>query len=289
KIIPLLPAKLQKFWQNSILSRNSNELSRYLATTNNKLGKFIDYELFLNVVDRKPTISFEQILDDSKIFIANLGSCSEVLKKYFSVYLSIKMSQAIFAQAKRPKEDRKPCLLVIDEFQRVSSEVFDTLLSEVRAFNASIVIANQYTNQLAKQMQDSIEANIGTKIFMRTQSKDDTDFASDVLGEGVTPSDLVNLPTGVSYVKTLVNGVPQDAMSVKIAMVEGTRGTKTELEFAKDSSHRYGEEVRGINASREDMHNIIYTSSDPREFEKLLAKRTERPNEKVQKGDKRWI
>ncbi len=39
-ILKYLPTRLQKFWTSSILKRTDNDLAKYLATTNNKLGKF---------------------------------------------------------------------------------------------------------------------------------------------------------------------------------------------------------------------------------------------------------
>ena len=41
--------------------------------------------------------------------------------------------------------------------------------------------------------------------------------------------DIINLPTGTAYLKTLVNGIPQDAMSINI------QRAKHPTDIAKDT------------------------------------------------------
>jgi len=182
-ILKYLPPRLQKFWSGSILKRTDNDLAKYLAATNNKIGKILDYPEFMNIVDRMETkITFEEMINTGKIFIANLGSCSEQMKKYYSVYITAHIAEAIFGQARLSNEERKPAVFVVDEFQRVASDIFETLFSEVRAFNTALVISNQFMGQLDIKIQKSIESNIATKIFMRTQSIDDAEIAEKILG-----------------------------------------------------------------------------------------------------------
>jgi energy-coupling factor transporter ATP-binding protein EcfA2 len=112
-ILKYLPARLQTFWTGSILKRTDNDLAKYLATTNNKIGKFLDYPEFMNIVDRlESKINFPEMVATGKIFIANLGSSSEQMKKYYSVYLTAHIAEAIFGQAKIASEERKPAVFV---------------------------------------------------------------------------------------------------------------------------------------------------------------------------------
>jgi DNA replication protein DnaC len=67
-ILKYLPTRLQSFWTDSILKRSNNDLARYSATTNNKIGKFLDYQEFMNIADRLETkITFEDMIKDGKI------------------------------------------------------------------------------------------------------------------------------------------------------------------------------------------------------------------------------
>jgi DNA helicase HerA-like ATPase len=270
-----LPARLQNFWIDSILGQNNRDLIKYLATTNNKIGKFLDYQEFMNIADRLDAkITFEDMIKQGKIFIANFGNSSEQLKKYYSVYLSAHIAEAIFGQARLNSEDRPPCVFVVDEFQRVSSDIFDTLFSEVRAFNTALVISNQFMGQLDETIQKSIESNISTKIFMRTQSMNDAEIAQKILGDKVTVEDIINLPTGSAYIKTLVKGVPQDPMSINITKTRHPTDISrdTESYFVKQASEQYGTPLEVIKQKRNEVNAIYYSNKRNQDFKDLMAK-----------------
>jgi hypothetical protein len=274
-ILQFLPTRLQSFWTDSILKRSNNDLARYLATTNNKIGKFLDYQEFMNIADRLETkITFEEMIKTGKIFIANFGSCSEQLKKYYSVYLSAHIAEAIFGQARLNSEDRKPTVFVVDEFQRVASDIFETLFSEVRAFNTALVISNQFMGQLDERIQKSIESNIATKIFMRTQSVDDAEIAEKILGGKILVEDIINLPTGTAYIKTLVQGVPQDAMSINIQRTSHPKDILRDTEdfFIKDTIERYGTPLEVINQKRDSANNIYYSTKRNQVFKEMMGR-----------------
>ncbi len=262
-MLKYLPPRLQKFWSGSILKRTDNDLAKYLATTNNKIGKVLDYPEFMNIVDRLDTkLTFEEMINTGKIFIANLGSCSEQMKKYYSVYLTAHIAEAIFGQARLSSEERKPAVFVVDEFQRVASDIFETLFSEVRAFNTALVISNQFMGQLDQKIQKSIESNIATKIFMRTQSVDDAEIAEKILGGKVMAEDIINLPTGTAYIKTLVNGIPQDAMSINIQRAKHPTdiAKDTEAIFIAETMERYGTPLEVIKQKRTTINTIYYSA-----------------------------
>jgi DNA helicase HerA-like ATPase len=263
-ILKYLPPRLQKFWSGSILKRTDNDLAKYLATTNNKIGKILDYPEFMNIVDRLETkITFEEMINTGKIFIANLGSCSEQMKKYYSVYLTAHIAEAIFGQARLSNEERKPAVFVVDEFQRVASDIFETLFSEVRAFNTALVISNQFMGQLDPKIQKSIESNIATKIFMRTQSVDDAEIAKKILGDKVSTEDIINLPTGTAYLKTLVNGIPQEAMSMRVQRAKHPTdiAKDTEAIFIQETMERYGTPLEVIRQKRTTINTVYYSAA----------------------------
>ncbi len=276
-ILKYLPPRLQKFWTSSILKRTDNDLAKYLATTNNKIGKLLDYPEFMNIADRLDTkITFEDMINTNKIFIANLGSCSEQMKKYYSVYLTAHIAEAIFGQARLPAEERKRAVFVVDEFQRVASDIFETLFSEVRAFNTALIISNQFMGQLDLKIQKSIESNIATKIFMRTQSVDDAEIAEKILGEKVTAEDIINLPTGTAYIKTLVYGTPQEAMSIRIKRTDHPKdiAKDTERLFIEETMERYGTPLEVIKQKRATINNIYYSAEREQIFFEQMGRHT---------------
>ena len=275
-IMKYLPPRLQNFWTSSILKRTNNDLSKYLATTNNKIGKILDYPEFMNIADRLDTkITFEEMINTGKIFIANFGSCSEQMKKYYSVYLTAHIAEAIFGQTRLPSTERKPAVFLVDEFQRVASDIFETLFSEVRAFNTALVISNQFMGQLDERIQKSIESNIATKIFMRTQSVDDAEIAEKILGNKASVEDIINLPTGTAYIKTLVNGIPQEAMSINIHKAKHPTDIAKDTEefFIHETMERYGTPLDVIKQKRSTVNSIYYSAEREQIFFEQMGKR----------------
>src|SRR3989338_10332594 len=208
------------------------------------------------------------MIKTKKIFIANFGSSSEQMKKYYSVYLTAHIAEAIFHQAKLPSENRKPTVFIVDEFQRVASDIFETLFSEVRAFNTALVISNQFMGQLDLKIQKSIESNIATKVFMRTQSVDDAAIAEKILGSKVSAEDIINLPTGTAYFKTLVYGVPQQPMSINIQKVSHPKDIAKDMEtfFIDQTMERYGTPLDVIHQKRETINSIYYSPQREKVF-----------------------
>ena len=229
----------------------------------------------MNIVDRMETkITFEEMINTGKIFIANLGSCSEQMKKYYSVYITAHIAEAIFGQARLSNEERKPAVFVVDEFQRVASDIFETLFSEVRAFNTALVISNQFMGQLDIKIQKSIESNIATKIFMRTQSIDDAEIAEKILGGKAMVEDIINLPTGTAYLKTLVNGIPQEAMSINIQRAKHPTdiAKDTEAIFIQETMERYGTPLEVIKQKRTTINTIYYSAEREQIFSEHMGR-----------------
>jgi hypothetical protein len=93
--------------------------------------------------------------------------------------------------------------LYLDEIQNLltSDSDLDVLLAEARKFGVSIVSANQYLDQLPKNMRSAFQA-VGTYIAFQLSS-DDAAAQANMLGGGKPLSDLLkNLPKRTFIAKT---------------------------------------------------------------------------------------
>jgi hypothetical protein len=100
------------------------------------------------------------------------------------------ISSAVFR-----RKSRKIYSLNLDEIQNLltSDSDLDVLLAEARKFGVSIVAANQYLEQLPKNMRAAFQA-VGTHIAFQLSSDDATAHAN-VLGGGRPLTELLkNLP-----------------------------------------------------------------------------------------------
>ena len=111
---------------------------------------------------------------------------------------------------------------------------------------------------------------------MRTQSVDDAEIAEKILGGKATVEDIINLPTGAAYIKTLVNGIPQEAMSMSIKRTtHPTVNTQEiEIQFIQQTMERYGTPLEEIKQKRETTNSLYYTAEHDREFFERMEKHT---------------
>jgi hypothetical protein len=130
-------------------------------------------------------------------------------------------------------------------------------------------------SQLELRIQKSIEANIATKIFMRTQSVDDAAIAEKILANNVTVEDMVNLPTGTAYFKTLVDGIPQEAMSIKIEQKKCPSDISKDIEdfYISQTMERYGTPQDVIKQKRESVNSVYYSPSHEQVFFEQMARK----------------
>jgi len=63
-----------------------------------------------------------------------------------------------------PEGARRPFYLYVDEFQNFVTSSFDKVLTEARAFRLGLVCANQFPEQLSRELQQSISANVATTV-----------------------------------------------------------------------------------------------------------------------------
>ena len=253
--IPNFPINITEFWKNLVQAKDDKELTGRMSTPLNKIGKITGFEVIKNIIDTNlSNFSLRDAMMNGKIIIINLGGCEQVAKQIFATYYSIRIMQIIYEQFQ--KEDRPKLVFIIDEAQNVvntAPQLFVRMLAEVRAANCSIVLANQYFEQIDEAVRNGIWANCATKIIMRTASPTEALIVSKFLGDGIVDQDLLNLDPGDCYFKGIYDGSPQDTVSIYVKMLDKKSYARSELEkeFIEQSSKMYGVDREQILARRE--------------------------------------
>jgi len=79
------------------------------------------------------------------------------------------------------------------------------MLSELRKYRASLVLAQQYLTQVDEQVRDAILGNVGTIISFRLGLSD-----AEILEQEFEPefraTDLVSLPNYTIYIRLMIDG-----------------------------------------------------------------------------------
>jgi len=179
---------LREFWEEQfpklprdaiqpILSRMSEfELSRPLAAL---LGS------------TREGVDFTDVIQNKKVFIANLGGLGEDEKKLLGSLLVSQIQLAIMRRAKILIHERVPFFLYVDEFQDFTTSAFEKILSEAGKFRLSLTLAHQFVSQLDDRLRKAIIGNVGTTILF-SLGRDDAQYFRSELGS-FTPEDVTNL------------------------------------------------------------------------------------------------
>jgi hypothetical protein len=86
-----------------------------------------------------------------------------------SVLGSLIREMAWEAAMLQPRDNRQRSVVIMDEFQNFAGEELSRFdpFAEARKFKQQYIIANQYTQQLPREAQITIDRNIGTQIAFR--------------------------------------------------------------------------------------------------------------------------
>jgi len=167
------------------------------------------------VAQEKSAFDFRSIMDDKKIFLANLskGRLGDRNASLLGLVLVSKFLQAAFSRIDT-RGELPPFYLYIDEFQNFATPSIATILSEARKYKLSLTIAHQFIAQLEENIRDAVIGNVGTKIAMRIGTTD-AEFLEKQFAPTFTAHDLENLPNYNAVISLLVNGIPAQPFTLQ--------------------------------------------------------------------------
>jgi len=158
-----------------------------------------------------------------------------------------------------PSDQRRPFNLYVDEFQNFATPDFAQMLSEVRKYNVSLTLANQFVSQLDEQVRDAIFGNVGTLMSYRVGMQDAAILAKE-LEPTFSEMDLSNVPARTVYVKTIVNESPVPPFSMNVERdlkAEKAQGSPEVSRMIKELSRlKYGRDESEIEEEIEKRSNL---------------------------------
>jgi len=208
---------VKSFWVNEFARYTQRYEVEATAAIQNKIGQLISNPLIRNIIGQvKSNIDIRKMMDDGKIFIANLskGRIGEENSKLLGALLITKLQLAAMSRVDIPEEKRKDFFVYVDEFQNFATEAFADILSEARKYRLSLVLANQYMAQLEEmtalgrstKVRDAVFGNVGTFIVFRVGAED-AEYLEKEFVPIVRAEDLVNLAKYNVYLKLMVDGI----------------------------------------------------------------------------------
>jgi hypothetical protein len=188
---------------------------------------------------KNSSIDFSDILNNQKIFIVNLskGILGETNSYLIGMIMVGKLAVSAFARASMPEEERKDFYLYIDEFQNITTRSIPQILSELRKYRLSLVIAHQFIAQVKDEIRDAIFGNVGSMISFRV-SNPDGEILKKYFHPVFNEIDLVSLANYNAYVRLMIDGVPSRAFNILTIKPE-VIGISYKNEVIESSNKKY--------------------------------------------------
>lgn len=204
---------IKRFWIKEFPDYRKGDF----LTIYNKVGAFLAHPAIKRLLvpdSSKTPLILRTVLGNSKILILNfskglLGSDSAYILG--SLFLS-SLSSAGFSRASMTESERKYHFIYLDECHNYTNKTIISMLSELRKYRISLVLAHQYIKQISPEIRDAILGNVGTIISFRTGLSCAKHLAQEMYPI-FEPSDFINLENYDIYLKLMINGKPSKAFS----------------------------------------------------------------------------
>ena len=205
---------VRNFWLSEFNRWNDRDRTQYLASLQNKLGAFLVNEQLGRIFDAdRKGIQLRQIMDNSKILICNLskGTCGHDASTLLGSLLLSSLHVAAMSRANIPESERADCVVVVDEFHSYLADGNTTMadaLAESRKYRTSYALSTQMlAGQLDPATLAGVLGNCGSTLCMTVGPRDAQTLA-ELLGHGLAPNDLMQIPKYHAYLRLLIHGAP---------------------------------------------------------------------------------
>lgn len=174
----------------------------------NKTEAFLAFPSIRHILGQaRSTVHISHAMQRGRIIIANLGSgvVGETAARLFGALLIAQTRAAAMARARVPESERRPFHLILDEVQSYGSLAVVNLLSEVRKYGTSVVLATQFLDALDDTTRAALLGNAGTLVVFRCAPADAALLAPhfDELHQAFNPAALQSVAIGEAWTNGL--------------------------------------------------------------------------------------
>ena len=235
---------VKRYWTDQIAQTNEFHKSEVLDYIVSKFGRFITNTMMRNIIGQsKSAFSFREAMDQGKILIINLakGTIGEENSSFLGLVLIPKILIAAMSRQDTPEPLRKDFFLYVDEFQNFATQDFAIIMSEARKYHLNLTVGNQFISQMDDEIKNAVFGNVGSICSFRVGISD-AGFLVNQFKPDFNEKDLMNLAVGQTYLKTMVNNIPQSPFSLHITADEVKKEGNPKMSemIKKLSSLKYG-------------------------------------------------
>jgi hypothetical protein len=209
KVVPFISnEQIKEFWLGEFDKYPERLRAEAVSPIQNKVGAFLSNPLLYKILTNPETpLSLRRIMDEGKILLVNLakGSVGEDTANLLGSLLISRLDLAALSRADTPELERRDYTLYLDEFHNFTTQSLVLMLSELRKYRLSLVLAHQYLTQLEPPVKDAILGNAGTIIVFRIGAVD-AEVLSKEFAPEISAADFTNLPNYHIYLKLMIDG-----------------------------------------------------------------------------------
>lgn len=202
--------ELRNFWKSEFHGYSASTFSPIY----NKLGLLLSSPVVRNIVAQKESrLPLSSVMRDKRVLIVNLNSAQvgQDNAHFLGAMLVSKIQIAAMQSLRRGRAERVPFTLYVDEFQNFVVSSFENILSEAGKAGLSLVMANQFLEQLNGSLQSAILGNVGTLVSFRVSADSGRLLEKELAGR-FRQEEIISLQRGEAIVR-----LGQAMDSVKIA------------------------------------------------------------------------
>jgi hypothetical protein len=207
---------VRNFWINEMGQTSDFHKSEVLGWFVGKFGAFMTNTTMRNILGQvESSLNLREIMDGKKILLVNLskGLIGELNMQLLGMIFISKIQMAAMSRADIPEDQRVNFTLYVDEFQNFVTDNISAILSESRKYKLSMVMANQFIQQLREDIRNAVFGNVGTVISFRIGAEDG-DFVEKQFTPEYTARDLINQENLHAVCKMTINGLPSRPFTI---------------------------------------------------------------------------
>lgn len=248
------PVILEPAWA-AFDNLSAAERGAHIAAPLNKVRGVLARRALRDIVGQSDGLDVSEVLERGSILAVPLskGLIGEDAASLLGSVLLLRIWQTLTARIGLESTNRRPVLLVCDEFQDyVQGAVsFGDMLAQARALGVGVICAHQHLGQLPSTLRQDLRANARTKIAFQLAGPDAGTFAQE-FSPFLSAADLQGLGRYVVAAQVCVKGrVLSPATGVTLPPPE-----KTELrnKAVNRSRQRYGRARQEVDAEIRRRH-----------------------------------
>ncbi len=201
--------QVNSFWYTEYPNMNFKNAADGVAPIANKLGAFLANPIVRKAVCApEEPLRFRNIMDESRVLIVNLakGRLGADVSNVLGGMIVSNFAHAAYTRQNLLETERLPFVLLADEFHSFTTDAFAGMMSEMRKFGLSLVLATQMLSNVEQNVLEAVLGNIGTLISFRVGATDAPLLVKQFGADIPSPRDLVNLPNYEMFIKLMIDG-----------------------------------------------------------------------------------